>query len=145
MPLVEKSALVPFSTAQMFALVDDVERYPEFLPWCGGTRILARDALTTVATIEINYRGIRQSFTTSNTKQGYERMQIALTEGPFKQLDGEWEFTQLGDAGCKVALRMDYAFASSVLETAIGPVFGFITGNMIESFVTRADNLYGKV
>lgn len=143
MPLVQKSALVPFTTAQMFALVDDVERYPEFLPWCGSTRVLARDAVTTTAMIEINYRGIRQAFTTANTKYGTEIMQIALTEGPFKQLEGAWHFTELGDSGCKVALRMDYSFASGVLETAIGPVFGLIVGTMIESFVARADTLYG--
>ena len=127
----------------MFALVDAVERYPEFLPWCGGTKLLLRDARTTVATIEINYRGIRQSFTTENTKQPTESMHIALRDGPFKELDGRWQFTALGVSGCKVALRMDYSFANSVLEAAVGPVFGVIASTMIERFVTRADAIYG--
>ena len=144
MPLVQKSALVSHSVAQMFALVDAVERYPEFLPWCGGTRLLKRDELTTVATIEISYRGIRQTFTTSNTKNGTERMQISLLEGPFKALDGVWDFTALGDAACKVSLQLDYSFANAVLETAIGPVFGLIANTMIERFVERADALYGS-
>ena len=144
MPLVQKSALVAHSVAQMFALVDDVERYPEFLPWCGGTSVTARDATTTLATIEINYRGIRQSFSTANTKQGTESLQIALTQGPFKELNGEWHFAALGEAGCKVSLRLDYSFANAVLETAIGPVFGMIANTMIERFVARADALYGS-
>jgi ribosome-associated toxin RatA of RatAB toxin-antitoxin module len=143
MPLVEKSALVAFSSAQMFALVDDVERYPEFLPWCSGTQLLARDALITAATIEISYHGIHQSFSTANTKQGNERMQIALTEGPFKALEGEWQFVALGNVGCKVSLRLDYAFSNAVLESAVGPVFGLIANTMIERFVERADVLYG--
>ena len=140
---VEKSALVVFSTAQMFSLVDDVERYPEFLPWCSGTRVLERDALTTAATIEISYHGIHQSFSTANTKQGNERMHIALTEGPFKALEGEWQFVALGSVGCKVSLRLEYAFSNAVLETAVGPVFGLIANTMIERFVERADVLYG--
>lgn len=143
MPLVQKSALVSHSSAKMFALVDDVERYPAFLPWCGGTRVLMRDALTTVAMIEINYRGIRQAFTTANTKHGTDSMQIALKDGPFDALDGEWRFTPLNDTACKVALRLDYSFANAVLDTAIGPVFGMIANTMIERFVARADALYG--
>ena len=143
MPLVQKSALVAFSTAQMFALVNDVERYPEFLPWCGGARVLTLNALTTVATLDINYHGIRQTFTTTNTKQGTESMQISLREGPFKELEGVWQFTRLEIAACKVALRLDYSFANTILETAVGPVFGMIANTMIESFVARADALYG--
>ena len=144
MPLVEKSALVPHTATEMFALVDAVEQYPEFLPWCGGTKLLLRDAKTTVATIEINYRGIRQSFTTENTKQPAESMHVALREGPFKELDGWWQFTALGASGCKVALRMEYSFTNSVLEAAVGPVFGFIASTMIERFVARADAVYGS-
>jgi ribosome-associated toxin RatA of RatAB toxin-antitoxin module len=144
MPLVQKSALVAHSAAEMFALVDDVERYPQFLPWCGSTRLLARDDLTTVATIEISYRGIRQSFTTSNTKKGTGSMHISLQEGPFKELEGEWQFTALGREGCKVALRLDYSFDNAVLEAAVGPVFGYIANTMIERFVARADTLYGE-
>lgn len=128
----------------MFALVDAVEQYPEFLPWCGSTKLLSRDARTTIATIEINYRGIRQSFTTENTKQPTESMHIALREGPFKELDGRWQFTPLGASGCKVALRMEYSFTNSVLEAAVGTVFGFITSTMIERFVARADAIYGS-
>lgn len=143
MPLVAQSALVTFSPAEMFRLVDDVEQYPAFLPWCGGTRVLMRDTETTVATIDINYRGIRQSFTTANKKQGTERMQIALTAGPFKTLTGAWEFKALGAAGCKVSLRLDYSFASAMLEKAVGPVFGVIADTMIERFVARAEALYG--
>jgi ribosome-associated toxin RatA of RatAB toxin-antitoxin module len=142
MPLIEKTALVPYPQSRMFALVDAVERYPEFLPWCGGSRVLARDAGKTIATIHVDYRGLRQSFTTENTKQGFERMQMRLIEGPFRRFEGVWQFTALGESGCKVGFSLDYSFASPVLEAAAGGVFGTIATTMIERFVARADQLF---
>ena len=144
MPHVEKSALVPFPAAQMFALVDDVERYREFLPWCGGSAVSERNELLTMATILIDYRGIRQSFTTRNLKYGTETMEIHLVEGPFKSLEGVWRFQPLSDSACKISLALEYRFASPVLEKAIGPVFGMIAGTMIERFVARADALFAR-
>lgn len=143
MPRVEKSALVPYPAAQMFALVDDVERYREFLPWCGGSEVSERNELLTMATIHIDYRGIRQSFTTQNLKNGTETMEIRLVEGPFKNLDGVWRFQALSDSACKISLALDYGFSSPVLEKAVGPVFGMIANTMIERFVSRADALFG--
>jgi ribosome-associated toxin RatA of RatAB toxin-antitoxin module len=140
---VEKSALVPYSHEKMFALVDDVERYPEFLPWCGGGTVSERTELVTVATILIDYRGIKHAFTTRNTKQGIEVMEIRLVEGPFKNLDGVWHFQALAENACKISLALDYGFASTVLEKAVGPVFGMIATTMIERFVERADALFG--
>lgn len=128
----------------MFALVDDVERYPEFLPWCGGSKVSERTGLVTVATILIDYRGIKHEFTTRNTKQGVEVMEIRLVEGPFKTLDGVWHFQALAENACKISLALDYGFASTVLERAVGPVFGMIAGTMIERFVDRADALFGQ-
>ena len=145
MPRVEKSALVPYPAAQMFALVDDVERYREFLPWCGGSTVGERNELLTVATILIDYRGIRQSFTTQNLKYGTETMEIRLVEGPFKSLDGVWRFQPLSEGACKISLALEYRFASPVLEKAVGPVFGVIANTMIERFVARADAQFGRV
>lgn len=141
---VAKSALVPYSAADMFALVDEVEHYPEFLPWCGGTEVLERDTVKTVATIHIDYLGIRQSFTTENSKIDKLEMTMKLRDGPFDRLDGVWRFQALGESACKVMLTLDYGFDNTLLEKAIGPVFGVIANTMIERFVSRADALYGS-
>ncbi|MBL0125177.1 MAG: type II toxin-antitoxin system RatA family toxin [Betaproteobacteria bacterium] len=140
---VEKSALVPYSAAKMYELVDDCERYPEFLPWCGGAETPVRDQTRTLATIHIDYRGIRQSFTTENTKIENVEIQMNLREGPFSELEGKWRFQALSDSACKVSLTLDYGFSSTLLEKAVGPVFGMIANTMIERFVTRAEALYG--
>ena len=143
MPQVAKSVLVPYSAAAMFKLVDDVERYPEFLPWCGGARALERTDTLTIAVIDIHYAGVRQTFSTANTKEGVEWMRLQLREGPFKELGGHWHFQALGEGASKVELMLDYAFSNALLEKAVGPVFGMIADTMIERFVTRADTVYG--
>ena len=140
---VNRSVLVAHSAARMFALVDDVEKYPEFLPWCGGTEVILRDARTTRATIHISYRGIKQSFTTENTKEAPRLMLIRLVEGPFKALEGSWRFTELSAAGSKVELSLRYEFAGWVLEKLVGPVFGYIANNLVDAFVKRAQSVYG--
>ena len=127
----------------MYALVDDIERYPEFLPWCGGAETPERSATRTLAIIHIDYRGIKQSFTTENTTIENVEMQMKLREGPFDQLDGIWRFQALAASACKVSLVLDYGFANSLLEKAVGPVFGMIANTMIERFISRAESLYG--
>ncbi len=143
MPEVNRSVLVSHTPEQMFELVDAVERYPEFLPWCGGTSVSFRDQTRTRATINISYRGIKQSFTTENTKRAPAEMQIHLVKGPFRELDGQWRFTALGERGCKVEFRLRYEFASRLLGKLLGPVFGFIADSFVEAFVKRADELHG--
>lgn len=138
-----RSALVPYTAQQMFDLVDAVERYPEFLPWCGSTEVIQRDPFLTRATIGINFRGVRQSFSTENRKQPPLLMSMRLIEGPFKSMDGEWRFTELGAEGCKIDLRLEYEFSTTLLDKLIGPVFGYISGNLIDAFLKRADQVYG--
>lgn len=140
---VNKSVLVAYPAQRMFALVDAVEKYPEFLPWCGGVEVIFRDALLTRATIRINYHGIRQSFSTENAKREPNLMQIKLIEGPFRTLEGGWRFTDLGSDGCKVELSLRYEFASRMLDKLIGPVFGYIVNNLVDAFVKRAHRVYG--
>jgi ribosome-associated toxin RatA of RatAB toxin-antitoxin module len=142
MPQVAKSVLVPYSAEAMFALVDAVERYPEFLPWCGGAKVHARDDVHTIATLDIRYAGVTQSFTTENTKTGTEQMSLKLRDGPFKDLRGAWRFHSLAAHGCKVSLDLEYAFQNTLLEHTIGPVFGVIADTMIDRFVARADALH---
>ena len=141
MPKVAKSVLVPHTAKMMFDLVDAVERYPEFLPWCGGTQVLARDAAETIAKIDIRYAGVSQSFTTVNTNENGEWLRIHLRDGPFKKLQGHWHFVVLSAVACKVELQLEYAFANIALERAIGPVFAMIANTMMDRFVVRAEAL----
>lgn len=140
---INKSVLVGHTRARMFALIDAAEKYPEFLPWCSGSEVLFRDAHVTRATLHINYRGVRQSFSTENAKSEPEFMQIQLIEGPFKTLEGRWQFSALGDSGCKVELTLRYEFAGRLLEKLIGPVFGHIANSLVDAFVKRAHSIYG--
>lgn len=139
---VSRSALVHFSASRMFGLVDDIEKYPEFLPWCSGTAVTLRNDEKTCATININYRGIRQSFSTENHKQFPHRMTMQLVEGPFRTLDGEWRFTPLDAQACKIDFELHYEFSSTLLEKLVGPVFGYIAGTMVDAFLKRAEQLY---
>jgi ribosome-associated toxin RatA of RatAB toxin-antitoxin module len=143
MPEVNRLVLVSHTPEQMFALVDAVERYPEFLPWCGGASVSFRDETRTHATINVRYRGVKHSFTTENTKRAPSEMAMHLVEGPFRKLDGEWRFTALGEHGCKVEFRLHYEFSSRLLATVLGPVFDFIANSLVEAFVKRAEKLYG--
>jgi ribosome-associated toxin RatA of RatAB toxin-antitoxin module len=143
MAQVIKSVLVAHSAQRMFELVDAVEKYPEFLPWCGSSECNFRDDKITRATLHINYRGIRQSFSTENVKTPSALMQIRLIEGPFRTLEGSWRFTDLNGRGCKVELSLQYEFASRLLEKLIGPVFGYIANTMVDAFVKRAQSIYG--
>lgn len=141
---VNKSVLVAHSATRMFELVDAVEKYAEFLPWCGGSECMYRDAQVTRAAVHINYRGIRQSFSTENAKIPPRQMQIKLIEGPFRTLEGSWKFTDFSGAGCKVELSLRYEFSSRLLERLVGPVFGYIANSMVDAFVKRADSIYGQ-
>jgi ribosome-associated toxin RatA of RatAB toxin-antitoxin module len=128
----------------MYALVDAVEDYPKFLPWCGGATVIHRDEQVTRATILINYHGIRQSFTTENAKRAPEEMLIRLVEGPFRMLDGTWRFTALADRGCKVELKLRYEFSSRILAKLLGRVFDHIANTLVDAFAKRADQMEGE-
>jgi ribosome-associated toxin RatA of RatAB toxin-antitoxin module len=141
---VEKTVLVMHSAEQMFALVDAVEDYPKFLPWCGGINLLERTETSTSATLHINYHGIKQHFTTQNVKHFPQSMEIKLKDGPFKQLNGDWRFVALSDKACKIEFRLNYQFANIFLEKLIAPVFSHIATTFVDSFVARADKIYTK-
>ena len=132
------------SAEQMFALVDAVEDYPKFLPWCGGVDLLERTDTSTSATLHINYHGIKQHFTTQNSKQFPQNMIIKLKDGPFKQLDGDWRFTSLTPNACKIEFRLNYQFANGFLEKIIAPVFSHIASTFVDGFVARADKIYAN-
>jgi ribosome-associated toxin RatA of RatAB toxin-antitoxin module len=141
MPQVTKSVLVSHSAESMFDLVDDVERYPAFLPWCGGAQVVSRDDTHTQARIEIRYLGVSQSFTTRNSKLRPQHMSLTLVEGPFEDLVGAWQFVALSPAACKVVFQLDYRFANGVIEGVIGPVMAMIAETFVDRFVQRAEAL----
>jgi ribosome-associated toxin RatA of RatAB toxin-antitoxin module len=143
MAVVHKSVLVGYSAAQMFTLVDKVEDYPKFLPWCGGVKVISRDNEKLVATLTINYHGIKQSFTTQNINTPSSEMKMRLVDGPFKTLDGTWTFKSLRDDACKVEFDLRYEFSNRLLEQIIGPVFSVIANSFVDSFCKRADSVYG--
>lgn len=142
MAQVKKTVLIHHSAAEMFLLVDDVLKYPEFLPWCGGVDLLSQNDETTIATLHIAYHGIRQNFTTENTKKFPESMSIELQDGPFKHLDGHWQFHALNEEACKIEFSLNYEFANAFLEKIIAPVFSHIANTFVDGFVVRADKIY---
>ena len=127
----------------MFELVDRVEDYPKFLPWCGGTELIERSDEKTVARIHISYHGVKAHFATENRKTFPLRMDMTLLEGPFRQLDGHWSFKALGETACKVEFHLHYEFSSRILEKVLGPVFNHIASTFVESFVKRAQQVHG--
>ena len=141
---VEKTVLVMHSAEQMYALVDAVEDYPKFLPWCGGVDLLERTEASTSATLHINYHGLKQNFTTQNNKVFPSSMVIELKNGPFKHLDGSWHFIELQENACKIEFKLNYQFANIFLEKLIAPVFNYIATTFVDGFVARANKIYAN-
>ena len=141
MVYVEKTVLVLYSAAQMFNLVDDVENYTAFLPWCGGVDLIERSESMTSATIYIDFHGLKQKFSTENQKRFPGAMDMKFKDGPFKHFEGNWRFTALSDEACKIEFHLEYEFSSAFLSQLISPVFSHIANTFVDSFVTRADNI----
>lgn len=139
---IQRSVLVEFSAEQMFNLVASVQEYPQYLPWCGGTKVHTQNAEGMDASILISYAGIHKEFRTFNRYISPHSIELQLLEGPFSELYGSWEFKSLGPNACKVTLNLHYAFASRTLEKIIGPVFGRITNSLVDSFIKEAQKRY---
>lgn len=147
---VEKSVLIWYSAQQMFDLVSDVASYPKFLPWCDKAQVLQRHADGQTAEISLNFKGLKQSFSTRNThaKQadGTLEDRLHLVKGPFSKLDGVWRFSPVGDialASCKIELELSYDFDNAAMAALIGPVFDWIASSLVDAFVQRAESVYG--
>ena len=130
----------------MFALVADVPRYPEFLPWCNEGALLEQQGPVVVARVGMSISGLKKTFTTRNTQVEGRSIKLELVDGPFSHLEGTWEFIPLGgpeqNAG-KILFTLNYAFSSRGLESLVGPVFDKIAGSLVDAFVKRADQVYG--
>ena len=141
---IEKTALVEFSAEQMFKLVDTVEDYADFLPWCGGTSVDHQDDKVAHATVKIDYHHVKHSFTTENTRHEPDLIEMTLLDGPFEHLDGHWRFIPLSDSACKIEFRLHYTFSHKLLEKLVGPVFYMIANSFVEAFIDRAEKVYGN-
>ena len=143
MPTVRKSVIVHHPCETMFDLVDRVEDYPLFLPWCRGVEVLERSGSVTEARIEIDYHGLVTRIATRNAKERPSTMELAFVEGPFETFGGRWTFAPLGDDGCRVELALDYELTGALGGLA-APVFGHIMETLVDRFVARADGVAGK-
>jgi len=143
MPRVRRSALLPYSTAQIFELVRDIERYPEFLPWCSEAKIVADEQREVVAELTIQKGRISERFTTRNRLDFPGSIELQLVQGPFKSLSGLWKFTNLADHGSKVELDLDFEMTASLIQRTLGILFAHATGTLVDAFCARARVVYG--
>ena len=143
MAIVEKSVLIGHSARKMYALVADVDAYPQFLPWCSATEVKRIDAEKAAATLHINYHGLRLHFTTENRMEKNALIDMNLVHGPFKHLDGYWRFIALSDGACKIEFQLRYELSGKLVDKIAGPVFSHIANTLVEVFVKRAVSLYG--
>lgn len=141
--------LVGYPADRMLKLVNDVDRYPEFLPWCAGAEVVHEAEDTLRATLKIRYKGIRQQFSTRNQTRAPDEdapgaITMTFVDGPFRSLNGQWLFKPLSEEACKIEFTLRYEFSSKLLEKVIGPAFNYIANSFVDAFVQRANSLYGK-
>jgi ribosome-associated toxin RatA of RatAB toxin-antitoxin module len=143
MRTVNRSALVPFSAEAMFKLVNDVESYAEFLPWCTATQLQSKTESELVASLTIGYGALNSEFTTRNQFSAPEWMHMHLLDGPFSSLEGHWGFEQLSEDGCEITLKVEFDFSSPIKDMLFGATFETICNELIDAFIKRAHDLYG--
>ena len=143
MTQISRSALVPYSAAQMFILVDTITEYPEFLPWCSAAEEHERHQHEVLATVHLARAGLRHRFTTRNQLRTDEEILMQLVDGPFSQLQGAWRFKSLSDTASKVTLDIEFEFNNRLLGATLGPVFSQICNGLVDAFLKRAQERYG--
>ena len=144
MTIVQKSRTVPYTCEQMFNLVNDIERYGDFLPYFSNSIVHHRDEDEVQATLVISAAGMSKSFTTRNRLQTNKMIEIRLVDGPFSHLEGFWRFDELDEKACKITFDLEFEFAGGLLNFAMGPMFTQIANKLVDSFAERAQDLYGK-
>ncbi len=143
MHTLKRNAIVPYSQRQMFELVNDISEYPRFLPWCHSSEILSETNEEVIAKLEINWNGIRKSFTTRNRLHSFGRMEMTLVDGPLKRLEGNWAFIPLNSEGCKITLDMEFEFTGAFIDRLFQPIFQHIATTFVDAFCKRAVEIYG--
>lgn len=144
MTTINRSALVPYSAQQMYHLVDHVDAYAEFLPWCKTAHEISRNEDEVTASITVAKGGVEKSFTTKNRLQKDKMIEMRLVEGPFHHLEGFWRFQKLDEEACKVSLDLEFEFSNALVKLAFGGVFNKIASTMVDAFVERAHQQYGN-
>lgn len=142
MPSINKSAIVPYTQQEMYQLVNDIESYSQFIPYCQSSQIISHHRDELRATLSFARGGFHKSFTTVNRMQPYKMIEIRLIQGPFKQLEGFWRF-EIKDNGCKVSLDLEFEFASRLLDVMFGPLFNQVAMTLVDAFTERAEVVYG--
>lgn len=143
MKRIARSAIVEHSAPDLYALVERIEAYPGFLPWCRAARVAERGAGRTVATLAVGLKGARYEFTTENANLPHASIDMKLIEGPFRHFAAHWRFHALGARAARIEFAMEYEFASRIVAAALAPVFHVIADTMVDAFKRRADEIYG--
>ncbi len=138
MPSIHRSALVEFSAEQMFDLVNDIERYPEFLPGCRGARVISVDDKEMLGELSLARAGMGQRFTTRNRLDRPRSISVSLEDGSFSRFSAEWRFKQLGDAGCRIDFDMEFEFSSNLVDRATKSLFSSVADNLVDTIVAQA-------
>ncbi|MGH8504139.1 MAG: type II toxin-antitoxin system RatA family toxin [Gammaproteobacteria bacterium] len=144
MKAIHRNATVPYTPAEMFQLVDDIEAYPQFLPWCRGARVLERDEQRVRATLAVATGRMEKSFTTLNVLRPHKQIEMRLVEGPFRRLEGLWRFESMAGGGCRVLLDMTIEMSGRIMALTLGPVFHHAANHLVDAFVNRARQVYGR-
>lgn len=142
MTVVKKSRVIPYSAEQMYQLVNNVELYSEFLPYCSESLVHHRDEDEVQATLVIAAAGMTKSFTTRNLLQANKMIEIRLVSGPFSHLEGFWRFDET-EEGCRISFDLEFEFAGRMFSMLLGPVFEQVTDKMVDAFCSRAEVVYG--
>ena len=141
---VNRSLILPYSSAEMYDLANNVAAYHDFLPWCSASAVLDRDDVCTIARIEVSYKGMKSSFTTRNELTPNRQIYLSLVDGPFSALEGKWLFGPLDEVACRVSLVVEFSFSSRLIEKTMAPAFTQICGDLIGAFAERAKQVYGE-
>ena len=144
MTRIHKQEQVAFSANEMYSLVNDIASYPEFLPWCKATNIIENNGNSLIASVSIAVGKIKQTFTTANEMQANRSISMRLVEGPFKELNGHWEFQDDGHGGSSVSLDMQFEFKNKIIKHTLGTAFQKIIDSLVHAFVERARIVYGS-
>ncbi|MGQ0651286.1 MAG: type II toxin-antitoxin system RatA family toxin [Betaproteobacteria bacterium] len=143
MKKIARSAILPHSAEALYALVEDIEAYPRFLPWCRAVRV-ERSGAGTRAQLQVGLKGLRQSFTTQNENHPGRAIDLRLVAGPFRSFSAAWRFHPLEAGACRVEFSMQYEFSSRALARVLEPLFATIADSMVDAFSRRADALHGQ-
>ncbi len=142
---IKRTAVASFSVRQLFDLVNAVERYPDFLPWCSQSHIVSRTEQTIEATLEIAWGGMRKSFTTRNELHPHDRIDIVLVNGPFRELKGHWRFIPIDETSCHVILDLEFDVGGRLIDKIFQPIFHGIADSLVDIFCKRAEAIYQPI